>query len=74
MIAVFFEVSPADEKWNEYPNIAKKLRPAISMIGGFISIGRYHCFANPDKILSLSFWKGENSIEQWRNIELYRQA
>jgi heme-degrading monooxygenase HmoA len=29
---------------------------------------------HPEKILSLSFWTDEESIAQWRNVEMHRQA
>jgi heme-degrading monooxygenase HmoA len=29
---------------------------------------------NPDKILSLSFWENEESIQEWRNLEMHRAA
>ena len=29
---------------------------------------------DPGKILSLSFWKDEESIQQWRNVEMHRWA
>ena len=74
MIAVIFETFPAKGKWDEYLDIAAKLKPELSKIDGFISIERFQSISNPDKILSLSFWKDEESIQQWRNIELHRKA
>lgn len=74
MIAVIFEAFPAKGKWDEYLDIAAGLKPELSKIEGFISIERFQSVSNPEKVLSLSFWKDESSIEQWRNIELHRQA
>ena len=74
MIAVIFEAEPAEGKWDEYLDIAAGLRPALSKIEGFISIERFQSINNPEKVLSLSFWKDESSIEKWRNVELHRQA
>lgn len=74
MIAVIFEATPAKEKWQEYLDIAAGLRPELTKIEGFVSIDRFKSISNPEKVLSLSFWKDENSIQQWRNIELHRQA
>jgi heme-degrading monooxygenase HmoA len=74
MIAVIFEAFPAEGKWDEYMNIAAQLRPELSKIDGFISIERFQSIADPGKVLSLSFWKNEESVAQWRNIELHRQA
>ena len=74
MIAVIFEALPATGKWNEYLELAAGLRPALDQIEGFISIERFQSISNPEKVLSLSFWKDENSITQWRNIEMHRVA
>lgn len=74
MVAVIFEAYPAKGKWDEYLDIAAGLRPELNKIDGFISIERFQSVSNPEKVLSLSFWKNEESVLQWRNIELHRQA
>ena len=74
MVAVIFEAFPAKEKWNEYLDIAAGLRPELDKIEGFISIERFQSVSHPNKVLSLSFWEDENSVQQWRNTELHRQA
>lgn len=74
MVAVIFEAFPADGKWEEYLDIAASLRPELDKIEGFISIERFQSITNPDKVLSLSFWKDEKCIKQWRNIEMHRTA
>lgn len=74
MIAVIFEVIPNEGKKAEYLDIAANLRPELDHIEGFISIERFQSFNNPDKVLSLSFWKDEESILQWRNLEMHRFA
>lgn len=74
MIAVIFEVIPNEGKKEEYLNIAASLRPELDHIEGFISIERFQSIGNPEKVLSLSFWKDEESIQQWRNLEMHRHA
>jgi heme-degrading monooxygenase HmoA len=74
MIAVIFEVIPAEGKLNEYFDIAAMLRSELDKIEGFISIERFRSITNPKKVLSLSFWKDEESVIQWRNLELHRDA
>jgi heme-degrading monooxygenase HmoA len=74
MIAVIFEVIPNEGKKEEYLNIAASLRPELDHIEGFISIERFQSFSDPEKVLSLSFWKNEKSIQQWRNLEMHRDA
>lgn len=73
-IAVIFEVMSAPGKKQEYLDIAAALRPELEKIDGFISIERFQSIYNPDKILSLSFWRDEAAIHQWRNLELHRAA
>lgn len=75
MIAVIFEVEPAGEaQKKEYLSIAAELMPVLKQVDGFISIERFQSLANEGKILSLSFWRDEASIAQWRNMELHRFA
>ncbi|WP_343588402.1 antibiotic biosynthesis monooxygenase [Flavobacterium sp.] len=74
MIAVIFEVIPNEGKKEEYLDIAANLKPELSHIDGFISIERFQSLADPGKILSLSFWRDEESIQQWRNLEMHRAA
>jgi heme-degrading monooxygenase HmoA len=74
MIAVIFEVIPNEGKREEYLDIAANLRPELAKISGFISIERFQSINDPSKVLSLSFWKDEESIQQWRNLEMHRNA
>ncbi|WP_281321792.1 antibiotic biosynthesis monooxygenase family protein [Flavobacterium aestivum] len=74
MIAVIFEVIPSEGKKTEYLEIASQLRPELDKIDGFISIERFQSLNDPEKVLSLSFWKDEESIQQWRSLEMHRWA
>ena len=74
MIAVIFEVEPAEGKRDAYLGIAADLRPLLDDIDGFISIERFQSLTDPNRILSLSFWRDEASIRQWRNLEAHRAA
>jgi heme-degrading monooxygenase HmoA len=74
MIAVIFEVLPHKEKRDAYLDIAASLRPKLDEIDGFISIERFQSLANPDKLLSLSFWRDEAAVAQWRMLEPHRNA
>ncbi len=74
MIAVIFEVFPKEENKQEYLDIAAGLKPMLANFDGFISIERFASLQNPDKILSLSFWKDEESIEKWRNDMKHRMG
>ena len=74
MYAVIFEVFPQSEKIDEYLDIAAKLRLELEKIDGFISIERFSSLVEDGKILSLSFWRDEQAIENWRNLESHRLA
>lgn len=74
MIAVIFEVTPAEGRKQEYLDIAKSLRPQLDSLPGFISIERFESLYTPGKVLSLSFWKDEEAVRLWRNTEEHRVA
>jgi heme-degrading monooxygenase HmoA len=74
MIAVIFEAIPADGKSEQYLAIAANLKPELAKIKGFISIERFQSLSEPGKVLSLSFWEDEKAVEQWRNLEMHRNA
>lgn len=74
MIAVIFEVLPHAEQRQAYLDTAAALRPHLEQIDGFLSIERFESLSQPGKILSLSFWRDEAAVQQWRNLEVHRQA
>ena len=73
-IAVIFEVIPTKDYKDDYLKIALTLKPELEKVNGFISIERFQSIYNPEKILSLSFWESEEAIQQWRNLEMHRNA
>lgn len=74
MIAVIFEVIPQEGHNQEYLDIAADLKPELAKIDGFISIERFQSLSYPGKLLSLSFWTDEKAVQQWRNLEIHRDA
>ena len=74
MIAVIFEVRPNAGRRQEYLDIAAELKPLLVQIDGFISIERFQSLAEPEKILSLSFWRDEQAVQEWRRLETHRAA
>ncbi len=72
MIAVIFEAEPADHE--AYFQIAGELRPLLDEIDGFISIERFQSVSDPERVLSLSFWRDEVAVAAWRNVEAHRDA
>ncbi|PHQ69032.1 MAG: antibiotic biosynthesis monooxygenase [Sneathiella sp.] len=74
MIAVIFEVEPKAEHKQAYLDIAASLRPILEEIDGFISVERFQSLTNEGKILSLSFFRDEEAVADWRKIEAHRKA
>ena len=74
MIAVIFEVEPAEGKRDAYLGIAADLKPLLERIDGFISVERFQSLTDPKRVLSLSFWRDEEAVKAWRNTGEHRQA
>ena len=74
MIAVIFEVIPAEGRKEEYLDIAASLRPILEKIDGFISVERFQSLTDPKKVLSLSFFRDEEAVREWRNTIAHRGA
>ncbi len=74
MIAVIFEVQTDPTRKQEYLDIATKMRPLLDQIDGFISVERFQSLANPDKLLSLSFFRDEEAVKNWRTLTAHRGA
>jgi heme-degrading monooxygenase HmoA len=74
MIAVIFEVCPHPQAKADYLSIAAGLAPLLATMDGFVSIERFQSLSDPGKILSLSFWRDEEAVKQWRNTEQHRAA
>ena len=74
MIAVIFELWPADGQEAAYFELAAGLRAELALMDGFISIERFESLATKGKYLSLSFWRDEAAVAAWRNREGHRAA
>jgi heme-degrading monooxygenase HmoA len=72
MLAVIFEVWPADGRKEAYLDIAAALRADLEGIDGFISVERFQSLTDPTKLLSLSFWRDEEAVRAWRNHAAHR--
>jgi len=73
MIAVIFEAQPRQDRKQAYIDAAERLRPLLASIDGFISIERFESLTHPGKILSLSYWRDEECVRQWRNVSEHRR-
>lgn len=72
MIAVIFEVWPAEGERQHYLDLAAALRSDLEGMDGFISVERFQSLTDPGKLLSLSFWRDEAAVRAWRNRPLHR--
>src|SRR3974390_2176875 len=74
MIAVIFEVWPAAGRKADYLDHAVQLRGELEHVDGFVSIERFQSLADPDKLLSVSFWRDEAAVTAWRRHAGHRAA
>lgn len=74
MMAVIFEVIPSAEGRDRYLELAAQLKPLLEQIDGFLSIERFQSLTDPTKLLSLSFWRDEEAVREWRRLEAHRAA
>jgi heme-degrading monooxygenase HmoA len=72
MIAVIFEVWPAPGRREIYLDLAAALRAELADVDGFISVERFQSLADPDKLLSISFWRDDAAVAAWRNRASHR--
>ena len=74
MIAVIFEFTPAEGRTQDYFDLVAQLKPELEKADGFISLERFESLTAKGKFLSLQFWKDEESVRKWRNVQLHRKA
>jgi heme-degrading monooxygenase HmoA len=74
MIAVIFEFTPADGRFSDYSDLAAGLAPVVKDFDGFISIERFQSIGTPAKFVSLSYWRDEEAVRKWRNLQQHREA
>jgi len=66
MFSVIFEVLPKKEKFDEYLNLAKQLKPLLEKVDGFVDNERFESEQREGWILSHSTWRDEKSVVRWR--------
>lgn len=66
MFVVIFEVQPRAERWDDYLETARLLRPEIEQIDGFVDNERYKSERTEGRVLSLSTWRDEKALVRWR--------
>jgi heme-degrading monooxygenase HmoA len=66
MFAVIFLVEPKAERWNDYLDLAKFLKPRLEAVDGFIDNERFASLRTRGRLLSLSTWGDEKAVVRWR--------
>jgi len=74
VIAVLFELTLRSGRRDDYLGAAERLQPLLADIDGFLSIERFESLSEPGKLLSISYWRDEDAVMQWRNVEAHRQV
>lgn len=74
MFAVIFEVQPLPGRAARYFEIAAALKPELQKIDGFVSVERFESVSRPGVFLSLSWWRDEAAITQWRQTVCHRDS
>ena len=74
MIAVIFEFTPAEGRFPDYMAVVDTLRADLAKADGFISLERFESITTKGKFLSLQFWRDEEAVRKWRNLQKHREA
>ncbi len=74
MIAVIFELTPRAGANDRYFELAAALKPALEAIDGFLSVERFESVTRPGHYVSLSFWRDEDAVREWRRQASHRGA
>lgn len=74
MLAVIFEFEPVVERRQDYLDFAAALAAELEHIDGFISIERFESLSRPGRLVSISYWRDEDAIARWRNLQGHREA
>ena len=74
MLAVIFEFEAIANKRDDYLAFATALNREVAKIDGFLSIERFESLNQPGRYVSISYWRDESAIEQWRNLQAHRTA
>ncbi len=74
MIAVIFEFTPAEGRFPDYLALVEQLKGDLAKADGFISLERFESITSPGKFVSLQFWRDDEAVRKWRNLQKHREA
>jgi heme-degrading monooxygenase HmoA len=73
MFAVIFIVQPKQDRFDDYLNLAKLLKPELEKIDGFIDNERFGSKRTEGRVLSLSTWRDEKAVIRWRTLGVHHE-
>lgn len=74
MIAVIFEFTPAEGRFGDYMDLVGTLKADLEKADGCLSVERFESITAKGKYVSLQFWRDEESVRKWRNLQRHREA
>jgi heme-degrading monooxygenase HmoA len=74
VVAVIFEFTPAEGRFPDYMQLVEGLKADLAQADGFISLERFESITAKGKFLSLQFWRDEEAVRKWRNVQKHREA
>ena len=74
MFAVIFIVQPKKDRFDDYLNLAKLLKPELEKIDGFIDNERFASKRTEGRVLSLSTWRDEKAVIRWRTLGVHHEV
>jgi heme-degrading monooxygenase HmoA len=74
MFVVIFEVAPRPGRWDAYLGYAKRLKPELEKIDGFIENERFASKRREGWLVSLSTWRDEKALIRWRTHALHHEV
>jgi heme-degrading monooxygenase HmoA len=74
VITVIFEFTPAEGRFSEYLDLVGTLKADLERADGFISLERFESITTKGKFVSLQFWRDEEAVRKWRNLQRHREV
>jgi heme-degrading monooxygenase HmoA len=74
VITVIFEFTPAEGRFSEYLDLVGTLKADLDKADGFISLERFESITTKGKFVSLQFWRDEEAVRKWRNLQRHREV
>jgi heme-degrading monooxygenase HmoA len=72
VITVIFEFTPVEGRFPEYLRLVETLKADLAQAEGFIGLERFESITTPGKFVSLQFWRDEECVRKWRNLQKHR--